>query len=140
MKKEQKNKRIFNLYKIAAADISSLYDAWLKNTPPRYDKDEIGFESWNSDIDKLSGGSISEQEKFDIINSKINPDIFRKLKDWSGLIESSPIGRDLKNIWKMKGDESSYDDFIGFVEKKNITNLSSLKSNLSSLDSVISSG
>jgi len=56
MKKEQKNKRIFKLYKIASIDVSSLYDAWIKNPPPRYDKSEVGFESWISDTDKLSDG------------------------------------------------------------------------------------
>jgi len=67
----------------------------------------------------------------------VDPNIFKKLKDWSGLIEVSPIGRDLKNTWKMKGDTSNYDDFIKFVENKNITNLSSLNSTLSSLNSII---
>ncbi len=127
MNNGNKKTKITKLFKKSFFEPSELSQAWSENRPLRYEDSEIGLDTWITDIDRMSGNQISDDEKINILKGKVDSTILEKIGDWNNFLEVVPRSAEVKKTWVSKNLGQSFFDFKKFFEENKIDNLQSAK-------------
>lgn len=109
----KQNHKLIALFK--SGQDQALLSLWRRNHPPRYSEEEIGLNSWKSDVkDALD---ISDDLVLSrILDGVISWDIISSARSWSDVVTLFPHGNDIRDRWQSSKQNKGFGAFLAWFD------------------------
>jgi len=109
----KQNHKLIALFK--SGQDQALLNLWRRNHPLRYSEEEIGLNSWKSDV-KDALDISDDQILSKMLDGVISWDIISSARSWSDVVTLFPHGNDIRDRWQSSKQNKGFGAFLAWFD------------------------